>query len=161
MIRKTARKHLVSNPNKYPNVHLTCSCRYGKVLKTRFEIHDPNSKLFAFWSVYQSQRDVKGTRLDHLNYPDVIESHLSVIVLFCPLPPTLPGQTPGHLNYCSTEENRGLQIPVSQVQNRAFSNHVTAAILVFKAAMLVFRTNPVVVELSSHVNVFFCNYKLT
>ena len=86
-----------------------------------------------------------------------------MIVLFCPLPPTLPGQTPGHLNYCSTEENRGLQIPVSQVQNinRAFSNHVTAAILVFKAAMLVFRTNPVVVELSSHVNVFFCNYKLT
>ena len=31
----------------------------------------------------------------------------------------------------------------------------------FKAAMLVFRTNPVVVELSSHVNVFFCNHKLT
>ena len=111
--------------------------------------------------MYQSQGDVKGTRLDHLNYPEVIESHLSVKVLFCPLPPTLLGQTPGHLNYCSTEKNRGLQIPVSRVQNRAFSNHVTAAILVFKAAMLVFRTNPVVVELSSHVNVFFCNHKLT
>ena len=83
--------------------------------------------------------------------------------LFCPLPPTPPGQTPGHLNYCSTEKNRGLQIPVSRAQNRAFSNHVTAAILVFKATicMLVFWPNPVVVELSSHVNVFFCNYKLT
>ena len=104
--------------------------------------------------MYQSQGDVKGTRLDHLNYPEVIESHLSVKVLFCPLPPILLGQTPGHLNYCSTEKNRGLQIPVSRVQ---VSNHVTAAILVFKAAMLVFRTNPVVVELSSHVNVFFCN----
>ena len=111
--------------------------------------------------MYQSQGDVKGTRLDHLNYPEVIESHLSVKVLFCPLPPILLGQTPGHLNYCSTEKNRGLQIPVSRIQNRAFSNHVTAAILVFKAAMLVFRTNPVVVELSSHVNVFFFNYKLT
>ena len=104
--------------------------------------------------MYQSQGDVKGTRLDHLNYPEVIESHLSVKALFCPLPPILLGQTPGHLNYCSTEKNRGLQIPVSRVQNRAFSNHVTAAILVF-------RTNPVVVELSSHVNVFFCNHKLT
>ena len=44
--------------------------------------------------------------------------------------------------------------------NRAFSHDVTVAILVFQnnktAAMLVFLTNPVGVDLFSYVNAFFC-----
>ena len=47
---------------------------------------------------------------------------------------------------------------------RTFSHDVTAAILVFqnneKAAMLVYPENPLVVELFSHVNAFFCSNKL-
>ena len=47
---------------------------------------------------------------------------------------------------------------------RAFSHDVTAAILVFQnnetAAMLVYPENPLVVELFSHVNAFFCSNKL-
>ena len=43
----------------------------------------------------------------------------------------------------------------------AFSHDVTAAILVFQnnkmAAMLVFRSSPVGVELFSYVNTFFCS----
>ena len=48
--------------------------------------------------------------------------------------------------------------------NRAFSQDVTAAILVFQnnktAAMLVFQTNPVGVELFSYVKTLFCFNKL-
>ena len=47
---------------------------------------------------------------------------------------------------------------------RTFSHDVTAAILVFqnngKAAMLVYPEHPLVVELFSHVNAFFCSNKL-
>ena len=47
--------------------------------------------------------------------------------------------------------------------NRAFSHDVTAAILVFQnketAALLVFHTNPVGVELFSYVKNFFCYHK--
>ena len=47
---------------------------------------------------------------------------------------------------------------------RAFSHDITAAILVFQnnetAAMLVYPENPLVVELFSHVNAFFCSNKL-
>ena len=53
---------------------------------------------------------------------------------------------------------------VSLSKDRAFSHDVTAAILVLKnnqtAAMLVFQTNPVGVDLFSYVNTFFCTYKL-
>ena len=46
---------------------------------------------------------------------------------------------------------------------RAFSNEVTAAILVFQnnktVAMLVFQTSPVGVDLFSYVNTFFCSHK--
>ena len=48
--------------------------------------------------------------------------------------------------------------------NRAFSQDVTAAILVFQnnetAAMLMYQQNPLGVELFSHVNAFFCSNKL-
>ena len=49
---------------------------------------------------------------------------------------------------------------VSLSKDRAFSHDVTADILVLKnnqtAAMLVFQTNPVGVDLFSYVNTLFC-----
>ena len=48
--------------------------------------------------------------------------------------------------------------------NRAYSNDVTAAMLVFQnnetAAMLVYQDNPAGIELFSYVKTFFCSYKL-
>ena len=53
---------------------------------------------------------------------------------------------------------------VFQLDDRAFSHDVTAAISVFQnnetAAMLVYPENPLGVELFSHANAFFCPNKL-
>ena len=60
-------------------------------------------------------------------------------------------------------EGKNYGLSVLHTLYRAFSDDVTAAILVFQnnetAAMLVYLDNPVGVELFSSANVFFCSNK--
>ena len=57
-----------------------------------------------------------------------------------------------------------ISFPSRKSKNRVFSHDVSAAILVSQnnktAAMLVFQTSPVGVELFSYANAFFCSNKL-
>ena len=63
----------------------------------------------------------------------------------------------------NTERLRTSLRNVGDIINRAFSHDVTAAILLFQnnemAAMLVFKTSPVGVELFSYLQNFLCSNK--
>ena len=62
------------------------------------------------------------------------------------------------------EEKSKMRKVISRQFNIAFSHDVMSVILVFRnnetAAMFVFQTNPVGVELFSYINTLFCSNKL-
>ena len=91
--------------------------------------------------------------------PALIQQEKNVKIIIhsrrnCSVPST-PGKNFHGFRTCKTTSQ------YSSHRYRTFSHDVTALILVFQniktAAMLVFQTNPVGVELFSNVNAFFCS----